>query len=926
MNVKQIILLLTIVVLAACSDSDTFEEKKSQMTTGEKLADEKVPVEFSVSDQRTIDFTRAATSIITFDASEMVKVFVSPKDAETYTGYDYTTASSGQSVNLTAPATPPYYPPGTGTQVDAYAYYPSTAGTTFTVKSDQTSDTDYKASDLMYAVKRTVTKGGTDGNDHLTMQHQMAQMQITAQPQTASGLTITRVEVIAQTTVTFAPNTANIVTTTGGTSTITALNSAGTGYVVIPPQVINGVTIRVITGSGTDAEIATYAFTGAGNFNSGDSYAIDLTVSPDQLGFTTSINNWNGVGSVNVVPAGTLTILDASYPTKTAIAAQEYTGEEITPAFIVKKGDETVDPSLYTVIWVNNRNAGKAYIIVTGKGTQEGTVGMTSFTITPANGKIEYAETAVTKTYGNPNFINPLTNCHIDNSSMPADGLISYSSSDESVATVDAETGEVTLLKAGTTTITATASNGANFVYAADKKTASYTLTINKATGNLSFDYATPSQTWSTTEAENSYTQTVEHIGDGTVTYSIGSTNTCGADVNSSTGELSFTKPGSVEVIATIADDTDRYEYASKTTSYTLIVNKATGYITLSSSSGSVDAGKSATITVNSSHGGTLSSAATAGATGRVASCIIDGNKITVPTNGVAAASVTLTITCASNDYYEAANASYVLTINRGRDIKMNPLYFMAEYNVSNSAGTAFASTQKDGYYFTWSEAMAKFAKQSTSYDSYQTASKGPSSQWHLPVRKEWWSIVPGSEANIFTYDSGSGTLKSAYITPIWGYNSTTKNSGITESSYWKKISTNEIHAIRFLGTDYCSAWKYVLTNHTLTISATLIETVADNLSAASSWYGDYFGTITFGNNESAYAIQRSIYECGYIDDGGGASPAAHFDQYGKYWSATEYNSSDGCRLFFYTYNGINAQIDHLKKYSGFTVRLFRDN
>ena len=505
-------MLISVTTLIACYDSDALEERKWSDPNDENRTEKKVPVEFYVSDQRTIDFTRSATSIISFDASEIVKVFVKPDGAADYTDYDYTTASAGQNVSLTAPASPPYYPPGASTTVEAYAYYPSTASTSFSVMSDQTSNANYKASDLMYADNRVVTKGATDNHDHLSMAHQMAQLAITAQAQAGSGITITGVEVIAKTDVTFDtdPNAASRVTTKGSAGTITALNGAGTGYIVIPPQIINGVTIRIITGAGTSDLIATYAFTGTGNFESGNSYAIDLTVSADQLGFTTAINNWNGVGSVNVVPAGSLTI--------SSILAQEYTGSAITPSFTVKKGDETVDPSLYDVTWVNNVNAGKAYIIVTGKGTQEGAVGMTSFTITPANGKIEYAVTSRTEPYGTLPFIHPLSNhdTRPGYESQNADGEVTFVSSDPDVATVDAATGEVTLLKAGTTRITATATNGANYVYStsAGDHTTYYDLTVTKSPATISFGYPTPSQPWSPTAANNKYTQTATNTGE----------------------------------------------------------------------------------------------------------------------------------------------------------------------------------------------------------------------------------------------------------------------------------------------------------------------------------------------------------------------------------------------------------------------------
>lgn len=943
MNIRHTIpLLLSIAILTDCSENYTSEEAQQGLTYEEDL----VPVQFSVSDQRTIDFTgitRATTSIITFDANEVIKVFVKPNGASTYTGYEYSTAASGQSVNLTPPAPPaipPYYPPGNNTTVEAYAYYPSTAGSTFTVASDQTSNTDYKASDLMYAINRVVTKNGIDGNDRLSMAHQMAQLKITTNAQTGSGLTISRVEVIAKTSVVFDPDPSatDIVTTTGTTGTIIALNGAGTGYIVIPPQTINGVIIKVITGAGTSDEIATYAFTGLGSFNSGDSYAIDLTISPDQLGLTTAINNWNGVGSVNVTPSGNLTV--------SAISAQEYTGSAIEPTFTVYRDGAPFTDEKYDVRWVNNVQSGTAYIIVIGKNLGTGAdystcIGMTSFTITPANGKIEYSETAVTKTYGNEPFTNPLRNFDTrpEHAGQDADGPVTYVSSDPTVATVDPTTGEVTLCKAGTTRITATATNGANYVYSttAGDHTAYYDLTVNAGAGNISFGYPTPSQTWSSTEANNTYTQTVTNNGDAVATYAIGSTNTCSATINSSTGEVTFTKSGSVQVIATVAD-TEHFTYATKTASYTLTVNKETGYVTLSATSGSVDAGNSISFSISTNHGGVLSVVDVSG--NNRATPSLNGTTVNVSTVNGFASSARIRVTCAATDYYSEATADYVLTINRGRIVEMNPLYYVAQYNIANAQGTDFATTHNAGYIFSWADAMSKFAATTSSYSNYMNAHKNINGiYYHLPTRNEWLGIIPSSNTNLWTYDSGSGTYKNAYTTSVWGYNTETK-TGITESAYWKWVSATEIHAIRFLGTDYCSAWKYELLGGFTTsdhgymrVSATLIENVANSSAAAATWYSNNFNKVTWGDNENAGAVQRIFYALGWRRYGeqptgpSGPGTGTYSDgSVGQYWSTTLV-ADESC-AWHLNFGSGNAYIrgNGGSKTNGIVARLFRDN
>lgn len=888
-----------------------------------------MPVTFTVSDRRNIDFTRAATNIITFNANEDVKVFVKPNGATNYTSYDYKTASSGQSVGLTMPATPPYFPPGTSTTVEAYAYYPSTAGAsaTFTVQDDQTSDANYKASDLMYANNRTITKGAANGNNNLQMAHQMAQLKITAKGQAGSGINVTRVEVIAQKSVTFAPNTASIVTTTGATGTIKALSAPDTTcYIVIPPQVINGVTIKVYTGNETDAEIATYAFTGTGNFNSGDSYAIDLTISADQLGFTTAINNWNGVGSVNVIPSGSLTI--------SAIPAQLYDGTNtpITPSFTVKKGNDIVDPSLYEVTWVNNVHAGKAYIIVTGKGTQEGAVGMTSFTITPANGKIEYSTTAVAKVYGEEPFTHQLLNHHIDNVNIVADGPVTYASSDETVATVN-ENGQVTIHKAGTTIITATATNGANYVYSThnpDDHTASYTLTVNPGAGTISFGQATPSQKWSSTTTNNKYTQTVTKYGDGPVTYSIGSTNTCGATIDSSTGTVTFTQSGSVEVRASVTD-TERYSYDTKTVSYTLAVNKADGFVTLSPTSGTIDAGVSTSFTISTNHGGTLSVADVSG--NNRATPSIDGTTVNISTTNGGASSATIRVTCDATDCYTAATADYTLTINAGSELMKNPLWYMAKTNCAGPTSFVNYETGENarGVKYSWATSLSYYTTSSVSINGYHRGEKEMTGglnnydgdTWHMPTLQEWLSIFGFKGGR---YSGGNSLFKNTIPDAntvvneddcVFGYNSTTKTA-TSYKAYWGSYTNNSNvrYAIRFLETPYCSIWKYQLdeSNKLCIVSAKLITSINSNETSKLSTTMSNMSSVDWTENEATGTIQRKIYWAGYDTD----------IQYGHFWVATEDNTTEAYNMLFL--GNWLGQSDLNTKSTAMSTRLFRDN
>lgn len=93
------------------------------------------------------------------------------------------------------------------------------------------------------------------------------------------------------------------------------------------------------------------------------------------------------------------------------------------------------------------------------------------FEIERGIGSISYETANVEKTTGDAAFTNPLTKV--------GDGTVSYASSNTEAATINSESGEVTIVGAGETTITATVENGSNYDYAVT--TATYSLTVTAA-------------------------------------------------------------------------------------------------------------------------------------------------------------------------------------------------------------------------------------------------------------------------------------------------------------------------------------------------------------------------------------------------------------------------------------------------------------
>ena len=236
----------------------------------------------------------------------------------------------------------------------------------------------------------------------------------------------------------------NTLTNTGdGTVTYTSNNesvatvNSETGLVTItgaPGE-------ATITATVTDGTNYAYA-TATATFSVGVNSAA-ITVSAE--GFTGTYDSKSHTITVTVTePEGTTV--------KYGTTAGEYTLDE-APAY-TDAGEYTI---YYQVTKANYTTVENSAVV----------------SIQKAAASISYETTAVSKTAGDEAFVNALT--------MTGDGTVTYSSDNVNVATVNSETGEVTIKGTGNATIKATVVDGTNYTYAT--KTAQYTLTVEAATG-----------------------------------------------------------------------------------------------------------------------------------------------------------------------------------------------------------------------------------------------------------------------------------------------------------------------------------------------------------------------------------------------------------------------------------------------------------
>ena len=184
-------------------------------------------------------------------------------------------------------------------------------------------------------------------------------------------------------------------------------------------------------------------------------------------------------------------------------------------------------------------------------------------TFTKRSGEISFSKSADSQTWS----ATAADNTYQLAATVTGDGTVTYSVNDDNTcgATIDAATGVVTFLTAGTVTVSATVADSETYTYAT--KTVTYTLTVNKAAGTISFAASEVSKKID----EAKFTNTLTNTGDGSVSYA--SDKESVAKIDASTGEVTIMGEGTATITATVTDGTN-YTYATKSVTYTLTVSK----------------------------------------------------------------------------------------------------------------------------------------------------------------------------------------------------------------------------------------------------------------------------------------------------------------------------------------------------------------
>ena len=269
-----------------------------------------------------------------------------------------------------------------------------------------------------------------------------------------------------------------------------------------------------------------------------------------------------------------------------------------------------------------------------------------ALTVLKAGDGLAWSASSCTVKYGDTSTYNFPT------LSNPGTQTLSYTSSNEAVATIS-DAGEITIVAEGETTITASAQ--ANGAYEASS--ASFTLTVEGVLEKAGLVWSSESYTATLASDENVF-PTLSNPNGLTVSYS--SSDTSVATV-ASDGAITLVGEGTTAIVATSeANDS----YAAGSASYTLKVVKQSVSLAWSDSSCSAvleDNNSFPTLTVSPS--GIASLLSYASSNPSVATIGADGS-VTLLATGT----TNISATFAGNEAYKSASASYKLTVTSNAD------------------------------------------------------------------------------------------------------------------------------------------------------------------------------------------------------------------------------------------------------------------
>lgn len=256
--------------------------------------------------------------------------------------------------------------------------------------------------------------------------------------------------------------------------------------------------------------------------------------------------------------------------------------------------------------------------------------------------------------------------------------------------------------------------------------------------------------------------------------------------------------------------------------------------------------------------------------------------------------------------------------------MRLNPLWYVAQYNMAqNKISFLTEHSTTDPYVFSFADANL------ASVEGY-----------HVPSREEQVSIIPSDNA------TSGGTkifsLTNALNNPYEYTEIASQIGSITtpaSTSIFGKNADNDFYAIRFINTDYCSAWHYQWVTspcNGLLIESYLLNNVTTLTEAKSKMAAAGFTTTVFTSDVANITpettaitpqglVKRFLPACGNQDSGSGTALNTMQGAGGYYYSSTALDSENA---FSWHFKGDNTNLLTGVGIAtiGRSVRLFKDD
>ena len=255
-----------------------------------------------------------------------------------------------------------------------------------------------------------------------------------------------------------------------------------------------------------------------------------------------------------------------------------------------------------------------------------------------------------------------------------------------------------------------------------------------------------------------------------------------------------------------------------------------------------------------------------------------------------------------------------------------NLLYYVAQYN--NKSKTAFESDHAN-------VDITSGTVTGKPVFNFTDASACSISGYHVPSVGEQVGIIPSNSVsangpNLFSVVSSTDANSPYELQETGVYRNATAITTSIKSVMIRGNAANEIYAVRFINTDYASAWHYkwggnglIIESYVLNVKPTTLEEgklVLGALPSSSVWASAANVAPGSDNTGKSYCF-RYLPACGY-KDGSSGSAATTVGKYCLYWSKSAM-PSDGSKAFYWRVgSGDLLESTNAKTY-GFSVRMF---